>query len=328
MTLRPQVIALFIFMMLMASAQLTRAQALNWPEKPIRVIVPYTPGGGTDALTRQLVERLSAQQKWSFVVENRPGGGGNIGLEGVSKSKPDGYTFGMGQTANLAINPAAMQKMPFDAQRDLVPVALIAEQPTILIVKADAPFKNFAELMKAAKENTQALKLASAGSGTVGHLAAELLSKRAGVHFLHIPYKGAVPAITDLMGGQTDFMFATPQAVLGLLKGGRLRALTVSSSQRMHLLPEVPTVAESGYVKFQAVDWKVLVAPAATPLEIQIKLNAAIERVLSDPKFIEQLTQEGSAALGGQLSRVASFVKEEQAQWEQVVQSSHIKLEP
>ena len=310
------------------TAPLSFGQALHWPEKPIRVIVPYTPGGGTDALTRQLTERLSAEQRWSFIIDNKPGGGGNIGLELLAKSKPDGYTLAMGQTANLAINPAAMSKMPFDAQKDFVPIAIVAEQPTILVVKADSPFKNLSELMKAAKSNASALKLASAGTGTVGHLAAELLAKRAGVEFLHIPYKGAVPAMTDLLGGQTDLMFATPQAVLGLIKADKIRALAVSSSKRMGILPDVQTVAEGGYLKFQAVDWKVLLAPSSTPLEIQLKLNTAIEHVLNQPKFNAQLALEGSSPLGGNLQKTANFVKDEQAQWEQVVQSANIKLEP
>ncbi len=310
------------------SAPLCFSQVINWPEKPIRVIVPYTPGGGTDALTRQLTERLSAEQKWNFIIDNKPGGAGNIGLELLSKSKPDGYTLAMGQTANLAINPAAMGKMPFDAQKDFVPIAIVAEQPTLLVVKFDSPFKSLAELIKAAKGNAHALKLASAGTGTVGHLAAELLAKRAGVQFLHIPYKGAVPAITDLMGGQTDFMFATPQAVLGLIKADKLRALAVSSTKRMGILPDVQTVAEGGYLKFQAVDWKVLLAPTSTPQEIQLKLNMAIEQVLNQPKFNAQLALEGSSALGGNLLKTANFVKDEQAQWEQVVQSANIKLEP
>ena len=309
-------------------AQHAGAQNLPWPEKPIRVIVPYTPGGGTDTITRQLIERLSLEQKWSFIVDNKPGGGGNIGLDMAAKSKPDGYTLAMGQTANLAINPAAMSKMPFDAQKDLVPIALIAEQPTLLVVKSDSPFKNLAELMKAAKNNPFPLKLASAGTGTVGHLAGELLAKKAGFKFLHVPYKGAVPAITDLLGGQTDLMFATPQAALSLIKADKLRALAVSSSRRMTVLSEVPTVQESGYPKFQAVDWKVLVAPSSTPLAIQMKLNAAIEQALNHPQLIEPIAQEGSSPMGGHLNKATAFVRDEQVLWEQIVQSASIKFEP
>jgi tripartite-type tricarboxylate transporter receptor subunit TctC len=320
--------AILFYILIHLSVPLCFSEMPNWPEKPIRVIVPYTPGGGTDALTRQLTERLSAQYKWNFIIENKPGGGGNIGLELLSKSRPDGYTLAMGQTANLAINPAAMNKLPFDAQKDFVPIALVAEQPTILVVKANSPFKSISDLMKAAKASTSALKLASAGTGTVGHLAAELLAKRASVQFLHVPYKGAVPAITDLLGGQTDLMFATPQAVLGLIKSDKLKALAVTSSQRMGVLPDVPTVSEKGYPQFQAVDWKVLLAPISTPVEVLNQLNSAIEHVLNQPQFASQLALEGSSPLGGNLQKTAKFVKDEQAQWEQVVQSANIKLEP
>ena len=305
-----------------------QAQILNWPDKPIRIIVPYTPGGGTDTVTRQLAERISAEQKWSFIIDNKPGGGGNIGLEITAKAKADGYTLGMGQTANLAINPAAMSKMPFDAQKDLVAIALIAEQPTILVVKENSPFKNLADLMKAAKNNSTELKLASAGSGTVGHLAGELLAKRADFKFLHIPYKGAAPAITDLLGDQTDLMFATPQAVLGLIRSEKLRALAVTSSKRMAVLPEIASMAQSGYPNFQAVDWKVLVAPSSTPVEILQKLNSSIERVLAQSQFIEQLKLEGSTPMGGNLAKVQSYVREEQTQWSQIVKAANIRLEP
>ena len=305
-----------------------QAQILNWPDKPIRIIVPYTPGGGTDTVTRQLAERISAEQKWSFIIDNKPGGGGNIGLEITAKAKADGYTLGMGQTANLAINPAAMSKMPFDAQKDLIAIALIAEQPTILVVKENSPFKNLADLMKAAKNNSTELKLASAGSGTVGHLAGELLAKRADFKFLHIPYKGAAPAITDLLGDQTDLMFATPQAVLGLIRSEKLRALAVTSSKRMAVLPEIASMAQSGYPNFQAVDWKVLVAPSSTPVDILQKLNSSIERALAQSQFIEQLKLEGSAPMGGNLAKVQTYVREEQAQWSQIVKAANIRLEP
>ena len=305
-----------------------QAQILNWPDKPIRIIVPYTPGGGTDTVTRQLAERISAEQKWSFIIDNKPGGGGNIGLEITAKAKADGYTLAMGQTANLAINPAAMSKMPFDAQKDLISIALIAEQPTILVVKESSSFKNLADLMKAAKNNSTELKLASAGTGTVGHLAGELLSKRADFKFLHIPYKGAAPAITDLLGEQTDLMFATPQAVLGLIRTEKLRALAVTSSKPMAVLPEIASMAQSGYPNFQAVDWKVLVAPSSTPIDILQKLNSSIERVLAQSQFIEQLKLEGSTPMGGNLAKVQSYVREEQTQWSQIVKAANIRLEP
>ncbi len=304
------------------------AQNSVWPDKPIRIIVPYTPGGGTDTVTRQLAERIGAEQKWTFLIDNKPGGGGNIGLDIAAKSKADGYTLAMGQTANLAINPAAMNKMPFDAQKDLVAIALIAEQPTLLVVNVNANLKSFSDLIKAGKNKDRALKLASAGTGTVGHLAGELLAKRAEFKFLHVPYKGAVPAITDLLGGQTDLMFATPQAVLSLIKSDKLRVLAVSASKRLTLLPDTPTIAQSGYPNFQAVDWKVLVAPSGTPQEIVQKINTAAEHALNQPKLIDLLAQEGSTPMGGNLSKVANYIKDEQSLWDPIVKGANLQFEP
>ncbi len=302
----------------------------SWPDKPIHFVVPYTPGGGTDVITRHLLERVSVNTQWVFIIENKAGGGGNLGLDMVAKSKPDGYTLGMGQTANMAINPAAMLKMPFDAQSDLLPIALVAELPTVLVVKADAPYANLAELIKSAQSRSSAatrLTQALAGTGTVGHLAGEMLAKRAGVLFLSVPYKGATPAITDLMGGQTDCMFATPQAVMSLIAAGRLRVLASTSSKRLSSLPGVATVAELGYPGFEAVDWKVVVAPSATAPEIVRKFNAAVQKVLLEPAFIAQLAEEGSAPLGGEPSKVASYIKSEQATWAQIVKSAGLRFD-
>ena len=232
----------------LAQAQ-TQAQS-RWPDKPIRMVVPYTPGGGTDSVTRQITEKVGTATRWVFLVDNKPGAGGNIGLDFVAKSKPDGYTLGMGQTANLAINPALLPRMPFDPLKDLVPVALVAEQPVVMVVRADSPWKTLADAIAAAKAQPATVKQGLAGTGTVGHLAGEMLAFKAGFSVLSVPYKGAAPAITDLLGGQTDYMFATPQAVLGMVKGGKLRALAVTSARRMAVLPEVPTVAESGHAGF------------------------------------------------------------------------------
>ena len=299
----------------------------TWPDRPIKVVVPYTPGGGTDAVTRNLLDKLTSETKWMLIVDNKPGGGGNVGLDIVAKSKPDGYTLGMGQTANLAINPALMQKMPFDPVKDLIPVALIAELPTLLVVRQDSPMKNLNDVIQAAKARPGNLKQALAGSGTVGHLAGEMLAVKAGISFLNVPYKGAAPAITDLLGGQTDFMFATPQGVLGMIKGGKMRALAVTSTRRLSVLPEVPTVAESGYKGFEAVDWKLLVAPANTPASVIQQINAAVEKALANPAFKAQLNAEGSAPLGGTSQKAAEYLRAEQAEWAALIRTANIKLD-
>ena len=298
-----------------------------WPDRAIKVIVPYTPGGGTDTVTRHLLDKVTAETKWTLIVDNKPGGAGNVGLDIVAKSRPDGYTLGMGQTSNLAINPALMSRMPFDPAKDLMPVALIAELPTLLVVRQESPFKNLGDVVKAAKAKPDSLRQALAGSGTVGHLAGEMLAVKAGFTVLNVPYKGAAPAVTDLLGGQTDYMFATPQAVLGMIKGGRMRALAVTSTRRLSVLPDVPTVSESGYKGFEAVDWKMLVAPAATPLPVIRQINAAVEKALANPAFQAQLDAEGSAPLGGSPQKAAEYLRTEQAEWAALIRAANIKLD-
>ena len=297
----------------------------GWPDKPIRLVVPFTAGGGTDAISRQIAEKIATETKWIVVVDNKPGAGGNIGLDNVAKAKADGYTIGMGQTSTMAINPAALAKMSFDPSRDLVPVALVAEVPTILVVRADASWKTLADMVTAGK--TKELRQALASTGTVGHLAGEMLGRKAGFQMLVVPYKGAAPAITDLLGGQTDAMFATPQAVIGMIKGGRLRALAVTSAKRLTILPDVPTIAESGYPGFEAVDWKMIVAPAGTPVEILKRLNAAVEKALVQPAMVKQLADEGSSPMGGSLEKAAMYLKSEQAEWAAVVKAAGIKFD-
>jgi tripartite-type tricarboxylate transporter receptor subunit TctC len=307
----------------------------NWPTKPIRIVVPYTPGGGTDAVTRQLAERLAsdaaATPRWAFVIDNKPGASGNVGLDWVAKSRADGYTLGMGQTANLAINPAALAKMPtamlFDAGKDFVPVALVAEVPMLMVVRQESPWKTLADVLAKARAQPGQVKQALAGTGTVGHLAGEMLSRRAGIQVLNVPYKGAAPALADLMGGHTDYMFSTPQAVMGLIKGGKLRALAVSSARRLGVLPDVPTVAESGFAGFAATDWKMLVAPAGTPAEHVKRLNAAVDKALAHPGLQSQLAAEGSTALGGGLGKVAAHLASEQAAWATLIKEAGIVLE-
>ena len=298
-----------------------------WPDRPIRFVVPYTPGGGTDAVTRHIADKITQDTKWIFVLDNKPGGGGNIGIDLVAKSKPDGYTIAMGQTANLAINPAAMAKMPFDAVKDLVPVALVAEVPTLLVVRTDSPWHSLADVIKAAQSRPGQVTQALAGNGTVGHLAGEMLARKANFKVLNVPYKGAAPAITDLLGGQTDYMFATPQAVLGMIAGGKLRALAVTSAKRIAVLPNVPTVAEQGYKGFEAVDWKMIVAPAGTPADVVKRLNAATARALTQPALLAKLAEEGSSAMSGSPEEVARYLKSEQAEWGAVIREAGIRFE-
>lgn len=312
---------------LVALAVLGTAQADTWPDKPIRFVVPYTPGGGTDTLSRQITEKITQDTQWAFVIDNKPGGGGNIGLDIVAKAKPDGYTLGMGQTSNIAINPAALARMPFDPSRDIVAVALVAEQPMVMVVRADSQWRSLADMVKAAKARPGDVKQALAGTGTVGHLVGEMLARKVGFKVLNVPYKGAAPAITDLLGGQTDYMFATPQAVVGMLQGGKLRALAVSSAKRVAVLPNVPTVAEQGYPGFEAVDWKVIVAPAGTPPDVVKRLNAAAVKALAQPAMIARLADEGSVPMSGSVEEVARYIKAEQGEWGALIREAGIRFE-
>lgn len=303
-----------------------RAQAA-WPTQPVRFIVPFPPAGGTDLVSRLLCDKLTAGEGWNFVVENRAGAGGNIGMEAIAHARPDGYTIGMGQTSDLAINPALYRKLPFDPLRDFVPVALVASQPLVLVVRADAPHAKLADLVQAMKARPGALSMASAGAGTVGHLSGELFARRAGVKFLHVPYKGAGPAATDLLGGQVDFYFATPQAAVPLVQAQRLRALAVTSLRRLPVLPDVPTIDESGYKGFEATDWKGLVAPAGTPAAIVQRLNAAVDRALGRADTIARLLAEGSVPLGGSSAHFAQVLKAETARWGQAVRQAGVTLD-
>jgi tripartite-type tricarboxylate transporter receptor subunit TctC len=302
------------------------AQA-TYPKEPIRLVVPFPPAGGTDVVSRMLTDRVSANTGWTFVVENRAGAGGNIGLDAVAKSKPDGLTLGMGQTANLAINPTLYPKMPYDPLKDFTPVALVASQPVVLVVRTESPYKTLADLVGAGKAKPGAVTMASAGNGTVGHLAGEMFAKKAGAKFMHVPYKGAGPALTDLLGGQTDFFFITPQGGLPHLKAGKLRALAVTSARRLPVLPDTPTVAESGYAGFEASDWKAVVAPAGTPPEVVKRLNAEVDKALAKPDTIARLLSEGSAPMGGSPQAMAAFLKAEHARWGQAVKDANVKLD-
>ncbi len=303
----------------------TAAQSA-YPSQPIKLVVPFPPAGGTDVLTRLVANEVTLKDsKWTFVVDNKPGAGGNIGMDAVAKGKKDGYTVGTGQTANLAINPTLYTKMPFDASKDFAPVVLLASQPLVLVVRADSPIKNLEELKT--QGQSRQLTMASAGTGTVGHVGGEMFARRAGIKVMHVPYKGAGPATTDLLGGQTDIYFATPPSIVSMVKAGKLRAIAVTSLKRMEVLPDVPTVAESGYQGFVVEDWKALVAPAGTPPEAITKVNEAVNAALKRPEVMARLRDEGSVARGGSPAELGTFMKSEQTRWGTAVRESGAKLD-
>jgi tripartite-type tricarboxylate transporter receptor subunit TctC len=292
-----------------------------YPSKPIRLVVPFPPGGGTDAIARDVANELTTTLKWNFVVENRPGSGGNIGVDAAAKSAPDGYTIVLGQTSNLAINPTLYGHLPYDPLKDLTPVALVASAPLVFVVKADSPYKNLADLVAAAKAKPGTLNFASPGNGTVTHLTGELLQKEAGVTFTHVPYKGGSMALTDLLGGRVQIYAGSVPTLLGHIKSGQLRAIVVTSAQRDPNLPQVPTVGET-YKGFEAVTWFGFVAPAGTPQPIVAKLNAEINKALKTPELKKRLNDEGATVLGGSPEQFGTLIKSEIAKWAPVVKAS------
>ncbi len=303
------------------------AIAQAYPAKPIRMIVPFPPGGGTDIAARTIANKLSEDVKWTFVVENKPGAGGNLGVEQAVKSPADGYTLVIGQTSNLAINPALYAKLPYDPLRDLSPVALIVSAPVVFVVAASSRYTSLGDLLAAAKTDPGGVTFASPGNGTVSHLAGELLQRAAGVRLTHVPYKGASQALTDTLGGQVQSFMSSVPSALSQIRAGRLRAIAVSSATRARELPEVPTIAEAGYKGFEASTWYGLLAPARTPAPIIARLNAEVNRALKTPEVRERLAAEGGEALGGSPEQFASFLKAEHAKWGRVVKESGAKAE-
>jgi tripartite-type tricarboxylate transporter receptor subunit TctC len=327
MTRRPRLLAAAALALLACSSFAQTA----WPAKPIKLVVPFPPGGGTDFVARLVAEKLTTQAGWVIVIDNKPGAGGNIGLDAVAKSAPDGYTLGLGQTANLAINPALYAKMPFDPLKDFAPIAAVASQPVVLLVNASSPYKTLADVVAASKAKPESLRIGLAGNGTVGHLAGEMLERRAGIRILNVPYKGAGPAMTDLLGNQVELNFANTPVAIPQLAGGKVRALAISSPQRLKSVPQlaaVPTVAELGYPGFDAITWTGLVAPAGTPPAVVERINAEVQKILQRPDVIQKLALEGStAAAEGTPKQFADYIRSEHQKWGALIREANIKLD-
>lgn len=299
----------------------------SWPAKPIKLIVPFPPGGGTDATSRLIAEKFTVLNQWTVVVENRPGAAGNIGLDVVAKAQPDGYTIGMGQASNLSINPALYAKMPFDPLKDFTPIVEIAVQPVVLVVRADSPFRTLADFIKAAKARPGEYSIAQVGSGTVGHLAGEMLARRAGIEVLQVPYKGAGPAMNELLGGQVQLYFGNSVSVMSQMNSGRVRALAVSSAQRLPVIGQVPTVAEQGYPGFDATTWLGLVGPAGMPAEVVARVNKEVGAMLARKDVQDKLAFEGNIPVTGTPQQFAAFIKAEHSKWGSLIREANIKLE-
>ena len=295
--------------------------AAEYPDKPIKIIVPFPPAGGTDILARQVANKLTEVKKWTVIVDNKPGAGGNIGVDAAAKSPPDGYTLVMGQTSNLAISPTLYKKLPYDPIKDLEPVVLVGSGPVVLVVRADSRFKTLADLIKEGKEKPGSVTMASPGSGTVAHLSGVRLQNATGAKFEHIPYKGASAAIPDVLGGSVDFYMSSLPTLQSHIAGGKMRALAVTSAKRSPTIKDVPTVAET--VKgFEANTWFGILAPAKTPQPIIATLNAEINKVLKDAAVRKAIEAEGGEILGGTPEQFRDLIKRDIESWAREVKSS------
>ena len=297
------------------------ASAQQYPTKPVRLIVPYAPGGGVDIVARALAQELTRRLGQQIIVDNRTGAGGNIGSDVVAKATPDGYTLLIASPAN-AVNPSLYAKMPFNPARDLTPIALIATVPAILLASPTLPVKSIKELVALAKAKPGTLNFGSGGSGTTEHLAGEMLNSQAGISMLHIPYKGGAAVLPDLISGQVALFFVNQLFALPYVKAGTVKALGVASDERSAALPDVPTFAESGFADFRVSVWYGVMAPAGTPQEIVSKLNREIVAALGSTELKERLTAMSAKPLPGTPQQFGAFFADEMTRWARVVKAS------
>jgi len=293
----------------------------NYPNKPIRLVVPYPPGGGYDILARLLGQKLTERWGQQVIVDNRPGANGNIGAAAAAKSPPDGYTLLIGGIGPNAIN-ASLYALSFDPVKDFAPVMLVATYQNILVVDPSLPAKSVKELIALAKSKPGKINYASAGNGSTQHLSGELFKTMAGVDLVHIPYKGSAPGMTALLGGEVSLMFNSTPTTLPHVKTGKLRGLAVTGGKRSPEAPELPTVAEAGVPGFEVTGWYGVLAPAATPKEIVVKLNSELAKILQLPDIKERLKELGVEAGGGTPEQFGDFIKKEIAKWAKVVKES------
>jgi tripartite-type tricarboxylate transporter receptor subunit TctC len=312
---------------LVLSAAGSFAQSGAFPERPVRFVVGFPPGGPSDILARALGQELGNSWNQQVVIENRPGAGGNIAAELVAKSAGDGYTWLLGNNSILATNQSLYRKLAYDPAKDFAPVALVAIQPNILVVNPSVPASSVRELIALAKAKPGALNYASSGSGAAAHLAGELFKAMTGVQMVHVPYKGAQPALTDLMGGRVQLMFATSASVIPYVKAGRLRALAVTTAQRSAAVPELPTVAEAGVPGFEAITWHGVVVPAATPAALVQRINRDIVQTLQAPDLRTRLESLGAEISTGTPRDFADYIAREIPKWAKVVKDSGARAE-
>lgn len=309
-----------------ASAQTADAGA-DFPQKPIKIVVPYPPGGSTDALGRIVGQKISARLGQPVIVENKAGASGNLGADYAAKSAPDGYTLFLGTSTALAVNPHLYPNLTYDPQKDFAPLILATTLPSLVVVNSSVPVKTLKELNEYAKAKDGALNYASSGNGTPAHLGAEMYKKMAGIKMTHVPYKGGAPALKDLAGGQTSVMFAILPESWPLVKDGRLRALAITTPKRSPLMPEVPTVSEAAVPGYELLGWYGFLAPAGTPKPIVAKLNKALDEALQDKEVRAKLSTMGFDVEGGSPERLGDLMRSESKKWGQVVRDGNIKVD-
>jgi tripartite-type tricarboxylate transporter receptor subunit TctC len=310
-----------------AFALSTSTFAQTWPVKPIKWIVPFAPGGTTDILARTIGEKLTVALGQPVIIENKPGAGGGVGAEFTSKAPPDGYTIMGGTISTHAINASLYKSLPYDPVKDFVPITLIARVPNMLVVNPDIPAKNVAELIALLKANPGKYSFASSGNGTSQHLSGELFKSIAGVDMQHIPYKGSPPALQDVVGGQVAMTFDNITTAWPLAKGGKLRALAVTTAKRSAVAPDVPTLSESGLAGYEVGSWQGVFAPAGTPPAIVKRLNAEIVKIINMPDVKEKLIGLGAEPVGNTSEEFAALVKTEVVKWAEVVKKSGAKVD-
>ena len=303
------------------------ACAQAWPTKPVRFIVPYPPGGTSDILARTIGEKLGTALGQTIVIENKAGANGNIGADFVAKAPPDGYTFLLADIGAIAISPSVYPTLPFDPVKDFAPVTMVAYSPHILAVHPSVPAKSVAELVALAKSKPGKLNYAASSTGSAPHLAGVEFASRAGVEWQYIPYKGGAQAITDVVGGQADLLFNGMLATYPQVKNGKLRILAVSSANRVASIPEVPTVAESGYPGFETGSWQGILAPPGTPRDIVAKLGAEVGKILQTPDMKEKLAAQGAEVRLMSPEEFAGFIRREKDRWAKVVKDAGIKAD-
>ena len=304
----------------------TCAVAATYPDKPVRMVVPFPPGGGTDVVARAIALKLSEQWGQSVVVDNRPGAASMVGTEMLARAVPDGYTLGFVSMSHT-INPSIYKKLPFDPIADLSPVMLAATAPNVLVVNPGVGAKSVAELVQIAKSRPGKLNFPSSGNGGVSHLSMEMFRYAAGIDIVHVPYRGAGPALTALLANETQLMMATTPVALPQMKAGRLIALATTGLKRSSLAPEIPTVAEAGYPGFEADTWYGMLAPAKVPPALVNQANAAVTKMLTQADFKERLAHEGAQPAGGTPAQFAAHIKSEIEKWAKIVRMAKVKIE-